>query len=87
MLDPNYSPCTCDLTVNACDLNCCCDPNCSNDDKLAANLNCRNRVRTVFEKTIDKWTCTDIYNDPKIIENDWFPIICIHVNFLIQKNL
>lgn len=24
--------CTCDLTVNECDLNCCCDKKCSADD-------------------------------------------------------
>jgi len=27
--------CTCDLTQNACDINCCCDPDCSAEDKDA----------------------------------------------------
>ena len=27
--------CTCDLTVNACDVNCCCDPDCSSADQDA----------------------------------------------------
>ncbi|XP_033120280.1 tectonic-1-like isoform X2 [Anneissia japonica] len=30
----DIGPCTCDLTGNACDVNCCCDPDCSADDIL-----------------------------------------------------
>ncbi|CAH1785708.1 unnamed protein product, partial [Owenia fusiformis] len=31
----DVGPCTCDLTKNACDVNCCCDGDCTADDRLA----------------------------------------------------
>ena len=31
--------CTCDLTKNSCDINCCCDEECSPQDKKAFNGN------------------------------------------------
>ncbi|CAF0843994.1 unnamed protein product [Brachionus calyciflorus] len=80
LMDPKYNPCTCDVTVNSCDFNCCCDKTCTESDRNATKQVCPTQVRNVFEKTIDKWTCNDIYNNQRQIENDWFPIICIQFN-------
>lgn len=79
LLNPAYDPCTCDLTVNICDADCCCDTSCSAEDKAANNLICRDQVRPVFDKKIDRWYCQDIFGDQREIEEDWFPIICINV--------
>lgn len=79
LLNPAYDPCTCDLTVGLCDSGCCCDPDCSEADKLTFNFVCPIRYRTVFEKSVDRWTCYNIYNQPKLVEEDWFPILCIQV--------
>jgi len=81
LLDPSFDPCTCDLTVDYCDQNCCCDSDCTSDDLNALNLVCPQKYRSIFEKTIDKWTCKDKYNNPKFAEPDYFPILCIQVNF------
>ena len=32
---PDLGPCTCDLTRNSCDVNCCCDEDCSAADRQA----------------------------------------------------
>lgn len=32
-LNTDYGTCTCDLTLNHCDINCCCDAECSSNDK------------------------------------------------------
>lgn len=79
LLNPAYDPCECDLTPNSCDPDCCCDNTCTVDDKTAAKLVCPVQVRPIFDKTIDRWYCQDIYNNPRLIEEDWFPIICINV--------
>ena len=79
LLDPSYDPCTCDLTVDSCDPKCCCDPDCTTADIAAENVVCLTKVRPVFEKTVDQWTCKDIYNKPKLDQPDWFPILCIQV--------
>ena len=31
----DIAKCTCDLTANGCDPNCCCDPECESDDRSA----------------------------------------------------
>lgn len=79
LLNPSYDPCTCDLTVGLCDFKCCCDKDCTASDKTAFNFDCPIRHRLVFEKSIDRWSCYDMYNNPKLIEDDWFPILCIQV--------
>ncbi|PIK34084.1 putative tectonic-1 [Apostichopus japonicus] len=30
---PNLGPCICDLTANGCDVNCCCDEDCTDEDR------------------------------------------------------
>ncbi|XP_064635538.1 tectonic-1-like [Lineus longissimus] len=39
----DIGPCTCDLTSAACDVNCCCDPDCTVDDR-GAFKECTNRI-------------------------------------------
>ena len=80
LLDPNYDPCNCDLTVNKCDLDCCCDPDCTKDDFNTFKILCKSKTRNILENTIESWTCKDIYNEPKKNEPDWFPIICLNVS-------
>ena len=83
-MDPSYDPCTCDLTVDFCDQNCCCDPDCTPADLIALNLVCPIKYRSLFEETIDKWTCKDMYNNPKFEEPDYFPILCIQVESILR---
>ena len=78
-MDPSFDPCGCDLTVNYCDKNCCCDADCTSDDIKALNLVCPKKYRSIFEKAVDKWTCKDVYNNPKFDQPDYFPILCIQV--------
>ena len=40
----DIAKCTCDLTANGCDPNCCCDPECEADD------------RNAFSECIDEYT-------------------------------
>lgn len=77
--DPGYYPCNCDLTVNICDLNCCCDPKCTRDDLNAFDKPCLNQIRPIFDPVVNQYYCTDIYNSPIILAPDWYPIMCIHV--------
>ncbi len=85
LLDPNYDPCNCDLNLKKCDLNCCCDPDCSKDDINTFKIACKSKTRNVLENTIESWTCKDMYNDPKKNEPDWFPIICVNVRIYLIK--
>lgn len=94
MLNPQFDFlfCTCDLTPNVCDENCCCDKSCSEEyfEGLPDNAVCKPRrdpVRTVYEKTIDAWTCNDIYGIARKSDYAWFPILCIHVIDHIVYNL
>lgn len=84
LLNPAYDPCSCDLTPNICDLDCCCDKSCSPEDRAAAKLDCPTQVRPIFDKIVDRWYCKDIFGNPRDIEEDWFPIICINVIKLIN---
>lgn len=47
---------------------------------MAFQFVCPVRYRSVFEKAIDRWTCYDIYKQPKLNDYDWFPILCIQFN-------
>ena len=83
LMDPAYNPCICDLTDSLCDLECCCDPDCSETDKNVFKNQCLPIKRAVFDKTANIWYCNDIYDRPRLIEPDWFPIMCIHVKYII----
>jgi tectonic-2 len=80
LLDPNYKPCECDLTVGICDLNCCCDTKCSESDKNAFSLKCQNELGGINKDEIDTWYCYDIYGNPQLNKLNWFPIICVEVS-------
>jgi hypothetical protein len=83
LLDPDYDPCNCDLNLNKCDLNCCCDLDCTKDDFNTFRIPCKSKTRNILENSIEPWTCRDIYNDPKKNVPDWFPIICVNVRLFL----
>jgi hypothetical protein len=78
LLDPSYDPCECDLYKGDCDINCCCDLDCTDDDKTTFQVECNQKVRRSFIPAVDDWFCRDVYNKPKLFELTWFPIICVH---------
>lgn len=82
LFDPSYNPCNCNLTLNLCDLNCCCDSDCTSADINAFSVTCP-ITRSVVSEEIDEYYCNDIYNQPKLNESSWFPILCIHVKDFI----
>ncbi len=80
LLNPSYQACECDLTANICDINCCCDSSCTTFDKITFRPVCRNERPVIIDKQVDEWYCVDTLNKSKLLEPNWFPIICINVN-------
>ncbi|CAM4761114.1 unnamed protein product [Rotaria magnacalcarata] len=72
------APCSCDLRINNCDPNCCCDPDCTTSD-LAASPTC-NSIRTitsyayVTEPSSETWNCS---NNVSAALYDYFPFVCV----------
>uniref|UniRef100_A0A8B9U9J7 Tectonic family member 2 n=1 Tax=Anas zonorhyncha TaxID=75864 RepID=A0A8B9U9J7_9AVES len=67
-------PCPCDLTDGACDVRCCCDPECTPDLKQLFNESCftgvfGGDVNPPFNQLCS--TETDEYTP------DWFPFLCV----------
>uniref|UniRef100_A0A8B9II68 Tectonic family member 2 n=1 Tax=Anser cygnoides TaxID=8845 RepID=A0A8B9II68_ANSCY len=67
-------PCPCDLTDGACDVRCCCDPECTPDLKQLFNGSCftgvfGGDVNPPFNQLCS--TKTDEYTP------DWFPFLCV----------
>jgi len=53
--------CTCDLTESECDVNCCCDPSCSNDDRQAFSM-CIDQRMSVSQPTLSLCCCYLIHD-------------------------
>ncbi|CAF4759016.1 unnamed protein product, partial [Rotaria sp. Silwood2] len=45
-VNTDIGTCTCDLTANKCDVSCCCDPDCTLDDKQAFSCSSRGNQYT-----------------------------------------
>ncbi|XP_072206757.1 tectonic-2 isoform X2 [Excalfactoria chinensis] len=66
--------CPCDLTDGACDVRCCCDPECTPDLKQLFNGSCftgvfGGDVNPPFDQLCSTWTTE--------YTPDWFPLLCI----------
>ncbi|CAF3412501.1 unnamed protein product [Rotaria socialis] len=72
------APCSCDLRINICDPNCCCDPDCTASDLTASPI-C-NSIRTttsyayVTDPSSETWNCT---NNASAALYDYFPFVCV----------
>ncbi|UJR35492.1 hypothetical protein I4U23_028246 [Adineta vaga] len=74
------APCACDLRANNCDSNCCCDPDCSDDD-LRVSPVCQSvrtsRSSTLKEESLAKWNCS---NTTTAALYDYFPFVCVQLS-------
>ncbi|XP_033628209.1 uncharacterized protein LOC117290773 isoform X1 [Asterias rubens] len=68
------SPCPCDLTSNKCDVNCCCDSLCSEEDQTA--FICIPGIPG------GNFTIQDDYNckTQAIFKSDWSPFLCVETD-------
>ncbi|XP_071964939.1 tectonic-1-like [Antedon mediterranea] len=81
----DIGPCTCDLTGNACDVNCCCDSDCSPDDistfSFCNNQDLSNEDRVCFSKE----TIYNINNDEVTTETVG-GLFCIYTDNYEDRN-
>lgn len=69
----NLAPCTCDVTPQICDINCCCDKDCTQSD-LAVFSYCLPQAQHQIDPLVDYYNCSNI----NAYKENWFPILCIH---------
>ncbi|CAF2761704.1 unnamed protein product [Rotaria sp. Silwood2] len=80
------APCSCDVRINVCDPNCCCDSDCKDSD-LSVSPICKS-VRTdasytsARELSFQTWKCS---NSTSAALYDYFPFVC--VQFELNENL
>ncbi|KAK3606484.1 hypothetical protein CHS0354_041435 [Potamilus streckersoni] len=66
------APCPCDLTSGKCDVGCCCDVSCSDDEKQT--FTCIPGLEGGQKAPVKASHCeSNDYN-----KADWFPILCVH---------
>ncbi|KAL3856811.1 hypothetical protein ACJMK2_011528 [Sinanodonta woodiana] len=66
------APCPCDLTAGNCDIGCCCDMSCTNDEKQT--FTCIPGLEGGQKAPVKTSHCeSNDYN-----KADWFPILCVH---------
>ncbi|XP_053276772.1 tectonic-2 isoform X1 [Pleuronectes platessa] len=68
-------PCPCDLTFRACDVRCCCDKDCSNEDLTLFASHCLPGPFGGQVSPPPDYQCSEqsAENSP-----DWFPFLCVH---------
>ncbi|XP_069379889.1 tectonic-2 isoform X6 [Paralichthys olivaceus] len=68
-------PCPCDLTFRACDVRCCCDKDCSNEDLTLFASHCLPGPFGGQVSPPPDYQCSvqSAENTP-----DWFPFLCVH---------
>lgn len=77
--------CACDTTRNACDINCCCDPNCKDVNALKSTYNfiCRDTLGEVQETCYQKkylWTINPGVGFTRLTERETDTNLCVRVS-------
>lgn len=81
--DVTYGVCSCDATNNYCDLNCCCDPDCSQADETA--FQCPILTTSNSQKWCVPNSMLFTQNTPYIIES-LAGLICLDINNSLSMN-
>ncbi|XP_041348433.1 tectonic-2-like isoform X2 [Gigantopelta aegis] len=66
------APCACDLTFKHCDINCCCDKDCSEDDKKIFS-GCIPGLPGGQPAPVERYKCASNHT----LKEDWFPLMCV----------
>ncbi|CAF0760543.1 unnamed protein product [Rotaria sp. Silwood1] len=72
------APCSCDVRINVCDPNCCCDPDCKDFDLTVSPI-CKSRQTTASYASatllnFQTWNCS---NSTSAAAYDYFPFVCV----------
>ncbi|XP_033748286.1 cell wall protein DAN4-like isoform X2 [Pecten maximus] len=67
------APCPCDLTFDICDINCCCDTNCSDVMKNSFS-NCIPGLAGGQSAPVAEHDCASTHP----LKADWFPLMCVY---------
>nr|XP_022344655.1 uncharacterized protein LOC111137481 isoform X2 [Crassostrea virginica] len=68
----NISPCPCDITQNACDMDCCCDNDCTTTDKNSFRA-CISGLPGGQAAPYPEYYCQSSH----VLKEDWFPLMCV----------
>ncbi|XP_021349867.1 tectonic-2-like isoform X2 [Mizuhopecten yessoensis] len=69
----DVAPCPCDLTFNLCDINCCCDTDCSDVMKKSFS-SCIPGLYGGQSAPIPEYDCDSTHP----LKDDWFPMMCVY---------
>lgn len=68
----DVAPCPCDLTERSCDIGCCCDEECSADEKQTFD-GCIPFLPGGQDAKTQQYKCTSDHHN----KADWFPVLCV----------
>ncbi|XP_062613732.1 uncharacterized protein LOC134275462 isoform X1 [Saccostrea cucullata] len=68
----NISPCPCDITQNACDMDCCCDSDCTTSDRDSFRA-CISGLPGGQSAPYPEYYCQSSHP----LKEDWFPLMCV----------
>lgn len=68
----SISPCPCDITQNACDMDCCCDNDCTASD-TSSFKGCISGLLGGQAASYPEYYCKSAH----VLKEDWFPLMCV----------
>lgn len=68
----SISPCPCDITQNACDMDCCCDNDCTASD-TSSFRGCISGLPGGQAAPYPEYHCKSAH----VLKEDWFPLMCV----------
>ncbi|XP_077978295.1 tectonic-1-like [Glandiceps talaboti] len=81
----DLGPCICDLTVGACDVNCCCDEDCTDDDRVTFS-ECLETRFMVDEKVCLQQSQLIVANTPYTVSKTEDGLFCIEYDNYAIRN-
>ncbi|WAR03425.1 TECT2-like protein [Mya arenaria] len=72
----DIAPCPCDLTGGSCDTNCCCDSDCTDDQKRTFEA-CIPFLPGGQDPETQHHRCTSTHQN----KEDWFPLLCVQFEY------
>ncbi|XP_022109472.1 tectonic-1-like [Acanthaster planci] len=81
VIPPNtdIGSCICDLTVNACDVNCCCDEDCTAEDRSSFTV-CSDTSKIIDEQVCFRSTVMYTENAPEVVNTSNPSFFCIVID-------
>ncbi|XP_072015474.1 tectonic-3-like [Amphiura filiformis] len=81
----DLGPCICDLTINGCDVNCCCDPDCTTDDRNTFS-ECIEDTNVVDERLCIQSDIIFLENTPETVDTSNPSLFCIVTDNFEERN-